>query len=160
MPPISLRIPRKLKSLLRHLFTRNTILLMVGGAVCALILTLMGILDVFVLRQFFAFRGPRLPSSNVVIAAIDDRSFRVTESSTNYPLPRRDVVKALERILEARPRLIVFAMKFTPDRIPNSTADQKLVSLLQESPSVIWNGEPQFSFVDDLPTFRAWCGTC
>lgn len=102
--------------------------------------------NIQVLRLYFLLRGPVAPPDDVVIVAIDDRSFRELEASTSYPLPRRYLATSVEAIVEAKPKMLFVDMKFPDDRVFDEASDLRLAEAFAKAPTTIWSGKE-----DDLP---------
>ena len=61
--------------------------------------------------SLFRFRGPRDPSGDIVIVAIDDESFSAL--NTTWPFPREYHAKLIENLNQAGAKLIIFDVEFT-----------------------------------------------
>jgi CHASE2 domain-containing sensor protein len=97
--------------------------------------------DLAILTKFFQWRGPIMSTSEVVLVSIDDRSYDILGASLKYPFPRRDIATALERIEEAKPRLLVLDVKFPDERTIDPAADQRIASAISKMPATIWSGK-------------------
>ncbi|XZE19213.1 CHASE2 domain-containing protein [Pirellulaceae bacterium SH449] len=98
------------------------------------------------LRLFFFLRGPIAPPEDVVIVAVDDKSFKELAASTSYPLPRRYLATALDSIVEASPRTLVVDGKFPDDRVYDVDSDERIAEAFAKLPTTIWKGRD-----DDRP---------
>ena len=68
-------------------------------------------MDFQIQDSLFRLRGPRIPSEEVVIIAIDDASFSALNIS--WPFPRGLHAKLIENLSLAGAKLIVFDLEFT-----------------------------------------------
>jgi len=96
-------------------------------------------LDLWVLQNFFEIRGPVAPPEDVVIVAIDDKSYVELEASTRQPFPRLYVARALENIVKAGPKVIILDAKIPKEQL-DPEADQRLEDALRAGPTTIWSG--------------------
>jgi CHASE2 domain-containing sensor protein len=131
------KLSRKLKSplfqvLVAFVFSLATIFFFVSPAGARLELAL--------LYAFFDIRGPIKPPDEVVIVAIDDKSYQHFDASTNYPLPRKYVAAALEAINAAAPKLIMLDGKIPQERLIDPEADNRLEAAIKAGPYTIWDG--------------------
>ncbi|MDD3563240.1 MAG: adenylate/guanylate cyclase domain-containing protein [Candidatus Cloacimonetes bacterium] len=94
-------------------------------------------LDFKVQDSLFRLRGPRTPSEEVVIIAIDDASFGALNIS--WPFPREYHAKLIENLSLAGARLIVFDVEFTENSRPE--ADALLAEMSHEYQNVIFAGK-------------------
>lgn len=97
-------------------------------------------LELSMLRSFFSLRGPLPPPSDVVLIAIDDRSYQVLGASTNFPLPRRYIATALEVIQAAKPKVTILDAKIPEERLIDPQADARIEAALRLGKVSIWNG--------------------
>ena len=97
-------------------------------------------MDLAVLTNFFQTRSPLPPPNDVVIVAIDDRTYHLLEASLKFPLHRRDIATAFERIEEARPRVMILDVKFPDERTIDPDADRRIAAAISKMPSTIWSG--------------------
>lgn len=102
--------------------------------------------NIQVLRFYFFLRGTVTPPEEVVIVAIDDRSFKELDASTSYPLPRRYLATSIEAIVDAEPRVFFVDMKFPDDRIFDEASDLRMAAAFAKAPTTIWSGRE-----DDKP---------
>ncbi|MDD3103460.1 MAG: CHASE2 domain-containing protein, partial [Candidatus Cloacimonetes bacterium] len=70
--------------------------------------------------SLFKLRGPRNPSEELVIIAIDDASFSALNLS--WPFPREYHAKLIENLSLAGAKLIVFDVEFTENSSPGADA--------------------------------------
>jgi len=96
--------------------------------------------DRTVLRFLFYLRGTRPPPPEVVIVSIDSESYQKLDASPAYPLPRRFIAEALERILAARPKVLIFDEAGPKDPFMDIEADARIEAALRSGPTTIWNG--------------------
>lgn len=96
--------------------------------------------DQEMLRYFFELRGARLSPPDLLIIAIDDASYAALGASMNFPLPRRYIAEALERIGDSSPRVVILdaAVPAEPELDPES--DQRIEAALNRLPTTIWSG--------------------
>jgi len=67
----------------------------------------------------FDLRGDQDPPADVVVVAVDDRTFR--ELKLRWPFPRSEHARLLDRISPGRPAAIAFDVQFTePTKLPKS----------------------------------------
>lgn len=99
------------------------------------------VFDQWVLRQFFEFRGARLPPPDLLIIAIDDLSYQALGASMNFPLPRRYIASALERLVSASPRLLVLDAAIPAEPTLDPESDRRIESAIKRLPTTIWSGE-------------------
>lgn len=93
-------------------------------------------LDVLQTRTLFALRGPLPPPDDVVILAIDDRTFHSLGISPNSFIPRAKIAEAFEALSEAAPRAFIMDTFALPDsRDPE--ADERIAQALSNMPSTI-----------------------
>lgn len=124
-----------------------TLMLLCGCFATALFLSSFGIMgNIQILRLYFYLRGPVTPPEDVVIVAIDDRSFRELGASTSYPLPRRHLATSVEAIVDAKPTMFLVDMKFPDDRVFDEASDLRLAEAFRKVPTTIWSGRE-----DDRP---------
>jgi CHASE2 domain-containing sensor protein len=109
--------------------------------------------DMAILRRFYDIRGSLPPPNDVVIIGIDDKSYKAFEASTNYPLPRKHIAEMLERVTEAKPRLLILDLKFPPERTFDPESDSRIKRAIENNPTTIWNGKTVGDELDDeLPS--------
>ncbi len=97
--------------------------------------------DLESLTTFFQWRGSIKATDQVILVSIDDRSYNLLDASLKYPLPRKDIATALERIEEAKPRLLVLDVKFPDDRAIDPPSDERIASAISKMPATIWTGK-------------------
>lgn len=97
-------------------------------------------LELMLLSAFFSLRGPLSPPSDVVLIAIDDRSYQVLKASTNFPLPRRYIATALEVIQAAKPKVTILDAKIPEERQIDPQADARIEAALRLGRVSIWDG--------------------
>jgi CHASE2 domain-containing sensor protein len=97
-------------------------------------------LELALLRVFFELRGPMKPPEEVVIVAIDDKSYQHFDASTNYPLPRKHVAAALEVLNASGPKLVMLDGKIPQERLIDPEADNRLEAAIKAGPYTIWDG--------------------
>ena len=97
-------------------------------------------LHLVLLRSAFALRGERAAPQDVLLVAINQVSYTARNENSNYPLPRRYIADALEKIVAATPKVVIIDGTFhlgkatTPRRTPASP------QLLAAGPTTIWSG--------------------
>ena len=94
-------------------------------------------LDFKVQDSLFRLRGPRTPSEELMIIAIDDASFSALNIS--WPFPRELHAKLIENLSLAGAKLIVFDVEFTENSRPE--ADALLAEMAQHYQQVIFAGK-------------------
>jgi adenylate cyclase len=97
-------------------------------------------LELILLRTFFSLRGPLPAPSDVMLVAIDDRSYQVLGASTNFPLPRRYIATALEVIQAATPKVTILDAKIPEERLIDPQADARIEAALRMGKVSIWDG--------------------
>lgn len=110
-------------------------------------------------RLFFSLRGPISPPKDVIIVAIDDRSYKELDASTSYPLPRKYLATGIESIVDSNPRVLFADLKFPDDRVYDADSDRRIVDALTRAPTTIWTGReddrPETEVVPSGAHFRA-----
>ncbi|XZE20327.1 CHASE2 domain-containing protein [Pirellulaceae bacterium SH449] len=96
--------------------------------------------NIQLVRLYFALRGTITPPEDVVIIAIDDRSYGELNAPTTYPLPRRYLASVSEVIADANPRVFFADLKFPDDREYDAESDDRIVTAFARMPTTIWTG--------------------
>jgi CHASE2 domain-containing sensor protein len=96
--------------------------------------------DLFVLRNFFEWRGSRTAPEEVILVAIDDFSYGKLQASTRQPFPRKHTAEALERIVEAKPRVLILDAGIPKEDL-DPAADARLEAALKAGPTTIFSGQ-------------------
>jgi len=102
--------------------------------------------DFFFLEKFHSLRGPIAAPKDVVVVSIDTETYEKLEQSTNFPLPRHYLADALERIIEAAPKVVILDAKIPNERTIDPKADLRIEEALKKGPTTIWSG----AIPDDL----------
>jgi len=97
-------------------------------------------IELEVMRAFYSLRGPLPPPDGVVIVSIDDESFKALEVSPAYPMPRKFIAEALERVVSGKPRFVMLDAKLPLEPFPEPEADSRIETALKQVPSALWNG--------------------
>jgi|GEM_PF-1971271 len=105
--------------------------------------------DRWMLRQFFQLRGPLAPPDNIAIVAIDDASL----DQQTLILSRTVLAEGLERIANAKPKLLLIDAAFHGESSKNET-NQKIARALSSVPSVISKTSPLDRVWEDRPSDR------
>ena len=87
----------------------------------------------------FGLRGPLAPGGDVVILAIDERSI---EALGGWPLPRRVLAEAVERLSQAGAKVIAFdllLLELEPPTIGGAPGfgDQRLIAAIRNAPETV-----------------------
>ncbi|PTL60399.1 CHASE2 domain-containing protein [Paraconexibacter algicola] len=69
----------------------------------------------------FAVRGEQTPREDLVVVAVDDRTF--SDLDQRWPFPRSLHARAIERIAADRPRAIVYDVQFSEETDPDCDPD-------------------------------------
>jgi len=99
-----------------------------------------GTIELEVMRAFYSHRGPLSPPDGVVIVSIDDESYKTLDLSTGYPVPRKFIAEALERVVAGKPRFVMLDAKLPLEPFPEPEADNRIETALKRVPSALWNG--------------------
>jgi adenylate cyclase len=98
-------------------------------------------LDLTLQQPFYTFRGVRSPPPEVILVAIDDTTYSTLQAPTSFPLPRKYTAEALEQIIKAAPKLVIFDGRFEPLPGVAPEADDRIEAALQALPATIWSGK-------------------
>src|SRR5207248_10352 len=82
----------------------------------------------------FKFRGEQLPSGNVVIVGIDDKSLKLGSFRT---LRHSNYAKLVDKLAEAKPKVIGFDMMFPDPDVTNPTDDQQFADSMARAGNVV-----------------------
>lgn len=96
--------------------------------------------DFFFLEKFHDLRGPLPPPNDVILVSIDSEAYEKLEQSTNFPLPRHYLADALERIIDASPKVVILDAKIPNERTIDPAADLRIEEALKKGPTTIWSG--------------------
>lgn len=115
---------------------------------------LTGVVDSFLIRQWFSLRGPRPVPQSVVVVRIDTRSLRRLKVPLQHPIPLSAIAAVLERAGSAGAKLVVLDL-FLEGASSDDAANERLRNALAQSPSVI--GRAEHDYIDvDLDGSRAY----
>jgi len=113
-----------------------------GLAVLAYATNLLGTLEGNTINARFAIRGRERPPTNIVIVKIDDKSF---QDLNDYPFPRRDYARLIQRIAPLHPLAIAFDIQLSEKSIFGQDRDDAPLALAIQQAS---HGLTVFSFTE------------
>ena len=89
--------------------------------------------DLATVDQRFRIRGPETPRDDVVLAAIDDKSF---EALPEFPIPRDIYAQVVRNLTKAGAAVIAMDVEFVQPS-GNKKADAALIEALHDAPKMV-----------------------
>jgi adenylate cyclase len=106
---------------------------------CLLVLTDLGRRpELGTVDERFVLRGEQDPPADIVLVAIDDKTFDVDEYGDEYPFSRNKFAAVLEHVSAGGPRLIVYDVQFTEES-DDVRADNRLIEASHEAGNVVFS---------------------
>ncbi len=113
--------------------------LIAAGLGCLLVLTDLGRRpELGTVDERFAIHGEQPPPADIVLVAIDDKTFDVDEYGDKYPFSRNKFAAVLEHVSAGAPRLIVYDIQFTEES-GDVRADNRLIEASHEAGNVVFS---------------------
>ncbi len=113
--------------------------LIAAGLGCLLVLTDLGRRpELGTVDERFAIHGEQPTPADIVLVAIDDKTFDVDEYGDKYPFSRNKFAAVLEHVSAGAPRLIVYDIQFTEES-GDVRADNRLIEASHEAGNVVFS---------------------
>jgi adenylate cyclase len=114
--------------------------LLAAGLGCLLVLTDLGRRpELGTVDERFAIRGEQPPPKDIVLVAIDDKTFDVDEyGDQRWPFSRNRFAAVLEHVSAGGPKLIVYDVQFT-EQSDDPRADNRLIEASHEAGNVVYS---------------------
>jgi adenylate cyclase len=114
--------------------------LLAAGLGCLLVLTDLGRRpELGTVDERFVLRGEQAPPADIVLVAIDDKTFDVDEyGDQRWPFSRNRFAAVLEHVSAGDPRVIVYDVQFTEES-NNPRADNRLIEASRAAGNVVFS---------------------
>jgi serine/threonine protein kinase len=95
-------------------------------------------IDLAILDMQYGFRPNLETPKDIVIVAIDEKSYRKFEVAENQSWPRELFAEFLEMLAKKHPRLVILDYRFPKiNKNPNLAVDMRLANALKSTPSIL-----------------------